>query len=151
MPLAFQALMTKTLQWHADDLFAVWDESDGATEKVTAGVIRTFMQDGLAGGLQPLGRRSGCQRWAILRSSGRWFGSQPRTNHVHQLPIDNTLEFNAQDELAVNVQDVIEHLQERIQYHTGIERLFQLCRGNRWASLCHQPIPQDSSPRWKSF
>ena len=35
----------------AADLFAVWDESDGATEKVTAGVIRTFMQDGLAGGL----------------------------------------------------------------------------------------------------
>ena len=35
----------------ADDLFGVWDASDGATEKVTAGVIRTFMQDGLAGGL----------------------------------------------------------------------------------------------------
>ena len=29
------------------------------------------------------------------------------------------MEFNASDELGVNVQDVIEHLQERIQYHTA--------------------------------
>ena len=42
-----------------------------------------------------------------------------RRNHVHEVPIDNTLEFNASDELAVNVQDVIEHLQEHIQYHTA--------------------------------
>ena len=36
------------------------------------------------------------------------------------LPIDNTLEFNAMDELAVNVQDVISSiLQARIQYHTA--------------------------------
>ena len=34
-------------------------------------------------------------------------------------PSDNTLEFNASDELAVNVQDVIEHLQERIRYFTS--------------------------------
>ena len=33
-------------------------------------------------------------------------------------PIDNTLEFNASDELGVNIQDVIEHLQEHIQYFT---------------------------------
>ena len=42
-----------------------------------------------------------------------------RDDHEHELPIDNTLEFNASDELSVNVQDVIEHLQERIQYHTN--------------------------------
>ena len=42
-----------------------------------------------------------------------------RNNHAHRVPIDNTLEFNASDELGVNVQDVIEHLQERIQYHTA--------------------------------
>ena len=42
-----------------------------------------------------------------------------RDDHEHELPIDNTLEFNASDELSVNVQDVIEHLQERIQYHTS--------------------------------
>ena len=42
-----------------------------------------------------------------------------RDDHEHSLPIDNTLEFNSSDELAVNVQDVIEHLQERIQYHTN--------------------------------
>ena len=42
-----------------------------------------------------------------------------REGHAHRLPTDSTLEFNANDELAVNVQDVIEHLQERIQYHTA--------------------------------
>ena len=42
-----------------------------------------------------------------------------RDDHEHSLPIDNTLEFNSSDELAVNVQDVIEHLQERIQYFTN--------------------------------
>ena len=42
-----------------------------------------------------------------------------RDDHEHELPIDNTLEFNVSDELSVNVQDVIEHLQERIQYHTN--------------------------------
>ena len=40
-------------------------------------------------------------------------------NHVHALPHDSTLEFDATDGLKVNVQDVIEHLQERIQYHTA--------------------------------
>ena len=42
-----------------------------------------------------------------------------RDDHEHELPIDNTLEFNASDELSVNVQDVIEHLQERIRYFTS--------------------------------
>ena len=40
-------------------------------------------------------------------------------DHAHRLPIDNTLAFNSSDELAVNVQDVIEHLQERIRYFTS--------------------------------
>ena len=36
------------------------------------------------------------------------------------MPIDNTLEFNAQDELGVNIQDVIEHTASaHIQYHTA--------------------------------
>ena len=42
-----------------------------------------------------------------------------RDDHTHRLPIDNTMEFNASDELGVNVQDVIEHLQERIRYYTS--------------------------------
>ena len=41
-----------------------------------------------------------------------------RDDHEHRLPIDNTLNFNTSDELGVNVQDVIEHLQERIRYFT---------------------------------
>ena len=41
-----------------------------------------------------------------------------RDDHEHSLSIDNTLNFSATDELSVNVQDVIEHLQERIQYFT---------------------------------
>ena len=42
-----------------------------------------------------------------------------RDDHEHELPTDNTLHFNTDDELAVNVQDVIEHLQERIRYFTS--------------------------------
>ena len=42
-----------------------------------------------------------------------------RDDHEHRLPVDNTLAFNSSDELSVNVQDVIEHLQERIQYFTN--------------------------------
>ena len=101
---------------HADDLFAVWDESDGATEKVTAGVIRTFMQVGLAGGLMlsdadPANVGDTAEDGDATEAS--------KGNHVHRVPIDNTLEFNASDELSVNIQDVTEHLQERIQYHTA--------------------------------
>ena len=39
-------------------------------------------------------------------------------DHVHRLPIDNTLEFDDSDQVGVNIHDVIEHLQERIQYKT---------------------------------
>ena len=41
-------------------------------------------------------------------------------DHAHRLPIDNTLAFNASDELAVSVHDVIEVLQERIRYFTDV-------------------------------
>ena len=100
----------------ADDLAAVWDASDGATEKVTLGVIRTFMQDGLAGGLT----LSDADPADVGDAAAPGDGSEAsRDNHGHRVPIDSTLEFNANDELAVNVQDVIEHLQERIQYHTA--------------------------------
>ena len=40
-------------------------------------------------------------------------------NHAHRLPIDETLAFNASDELGVQIQDVIEHLQEHIEYRTA--------------------------------
>ena len=40
-------------------------------------------------------------------------------DHVHRLPIDNTLEYDdANEQWGVNVHDVIEHLQERIRYFT---------------------------------
>ena len=99
-----------------DDLVAIWDESDGATEKVTLGVVRTFAQSGLAGGLQ----LSDADPADVGEDADA--GDEPtasRSNHGHAVPIDNTLEFNASDELGVNVQDVIEHLQEHIQYHTA--------------------------------
>ena len=41
-----------------------------------------------------------------------------RDDHAHELPIDNTLEFNTDDELGVNVTDVVETLQERIRHFT---------------------------------
>ena len=36
-----------------------------------------------------------------------------------KVPTDSTLEYNSDNELKVNVQDVIEHLQERIRYYTN--------------------------------
>ena len=49
-PFSIPALPDQDTPMADADLFGVWDASDGATEKVTAGVIRTFMQNGLAGG-----------------------------------------------------------------------------------------------------
>ena len=47
-------------------------------------------------------------------------GEVSPADHVHRLPIDNTLAFDAANEqFGVNVQDVIEHLQERIRYFTS--------------------------------
>ena len=74
------------------------------------------MQDGLAGGLSLSDADPADVGDAAIPGDG---SEASRDNHGHRVPIDSTLEFNANDELAVNVQDVIEHLQERIQYHTA--------------------------------
>ena len=100
----------------ASDLFGVWDASDGQTEKVPANVVRAFMQDGLAGGLSLSDADPADVGDTAIPGDG---SEATRSNHGHRVPHDSTLEFNAQDELAVNVQDVIEHLQARIQYHTA--------------------------------
>ena len=47
------------------------------------------------------------------------------------------------DELAVNVQDVIEHLQERIQYHTASNNYSSSAGATVGQAYRHQPIPQD--------
>ena len=74
------------------------------------------MQDGLAGGLS----LSNADPADVGDAPDSGDGSTAsRDNHGHRVPTDSTLEFNASDELGVNVQDVIEHLQERIQYHTA--------------------------------
>ena len=67
----------------ADDLAAVWDESDGATEKVTLGVIRTFMQDGLAGGLSLSDADPADVGDAPDSGDG---SSASRDNHGHRVP-----------------------------------------------------------------
>ena len=100
----------------ADDLLPFWDASDGQNEKITLGVARAFFQVGLAGGLQ-LSDDDPAPVADVADDGDATTAS--KGNHVHALPIDNTLEFNASDELGVNVQDVIEHLQERIQYFTN--------------------------------
>ena len=75
------------------------------------------MQDGLAGGLSLSDDDPADVGDTAIPGDERSTAS--RANHGHRVPHDSTLEFNASDELAVNVQDVIEHLQERIQYHTA--------------------------------
>ena len=101
----------------AADLFAVWDASDGATEKVTAGVIRTFMQNGLAGGLSLSDADPADVGDTAIPGDG---SEASRDNHGHRVPTDSTLEFNANDELAVNVHDVIEHVSHHIRYYTNV-------------------------------
>ena len=115
-PFSIAGLPDQDTPMAGADLIPVWDASDGQEEKVPASVVRTYMQDGLAGGLS----LSDADPANVGDTAAPGDGSEAsRTNHAHRVPIDNTLEFNAMDELAVNVQDVIEHIQERIQYHTG--------------------------------
>ena len=42
-----------------------------------------------------------------------------RSDHIHGLPIDNTLQFDGSDQLGVNIGDVVEHLQQNIRYYTS--------------------------------
>ena len=46
-------------------------------------------------------------------------GEVPPKDHVHRLPTDNTLAFNSNDELAVNVTDVIDRLNETVEYYSN--------------------------------
>ena len=39
-----------------------------------------------------------------------------RTDHVHQLPIDNTMQFDGSDDLGVNVQRVVQEVSEWVQH-----------------------------------
>ena len=42
-----------------------------------------------------------------------------RWDHEHDIPFNNTLEWDNNAQFGVRVEDVIEHLQEHIQYHTA--------------------------------
>ena len=42
-----------------------------------------------------------------------------RWDHEHDIPFNNTLEWDSNSQFGVRVEDVIEHLQEHIQYHTA--------------------------------
>ena len=66
-----------------------------------------------------------------------------RDDHIHNLPHDSTLEFDATDGLKVNVQDVIEHLQERIQYHTASNNYSSDAGATVGQAYANQPISQD--------
>ena len=41
-----------------------------------------------------------------------------RDDHVHELPTDETLEWDASDQLGVNINDIIERVSETVQYFT---------------------------------
>ena len=45
-------------------------------------------------------------------------GDVQDAGHAHKLPLDNTLRFNASDELVVNVTDVIDSLNETVEYYS---------------------------------
>ena len=46
-------------------------------------------------------------------------GQVQDAGHAHKLPTDNTLKFNASDELYVNVTDVIDRLNETVEYYSN--------------------------------
>ena len=101
---------------------AIWDESDGADREGNTRriVVRTFMQSRTRGRAAASLMTDPADVGDTLQSSGD--ANRPRAGRItaHRVSLSTaTLEFNASDELAVNVQDVIEHLQERIQYHTA--------------------------------
>ena len=104
----------------ADDFSPVWDATDGQTEKVTpASVVRTYMQDG-AGRWAAASRTPTLPTLGILPAPGDGSeASRRQTMHSRSCRLTTRWNSTLMDELAVNVQDVTEHLQERIQYHTA--------------------------------
>ena len=46
-------------------------------------------------------------------------GQVQDAGHAHKLPTDNTLKFNASDELYVNVTDVIDRLDKTVEYYSN--------------------------------
>ena len=115
-PFSIPALPDQDTPMAADDLFGVWDASDGQTEKVPANVVRAFMQDGLAGGLSLSDADPADVGDMAIPGDG---SAASRDNHGHRLPTDNTLKYNASDELAVNVTDVIDRLNETVEYYSN--------------------------------
>ena len=146
-PFSIPGLPDQDTPMVAADLFGVWDASDGQTEKVPANVVRAFMQDGLAGGLSLSDDDPADVGDTAIPGDA---ATATRANHGHRVPHDSTLEFNASDELAVNVQDVIEHLQERIQYHTASDN-YSSAAGAPLGKRIRPPNTARSSRRLKSF
>ena len=44
-----------------------------------------------------------------------------KSDHVHRLPVQNTLQFNNAGAVGVSIARVVEHLQQNIRYYTGEE------------------------------
>ena len=42
-----------------------------------------------------------------------------RSDHIHGLPIDNTLQFDGSGQMGVSIGDVVEHLQQNVRYYTS--------------------------------
>ena len=42
-----------------------------------------------------------------------------KSDHVHRLPVQNTLQFNSAGAVGVSIADVVEHLQQNIRYYTS--------------------------------
>ena len=139
-PVSIASLPTQDSALHNNDLLGIWDASDGQVEKVTLGVTRSYMQGidatGFDGNLATTDDDTQALADKVDDLELLELSDDPpedvgetaddgdglaaaKYNHVHALPHDSTLEFDATDGLKVNVQDVIEHLQERIQYHTA--------------------------------
>ena len=145
--MSIASLPTQDSALHDNDLLGIWDASDGQVEKVTLGVTRSYMQNDLHA-TEVAVNASGFGDNLLTTDTNVQLVAQQvndlalvelsddapldvgptaddgdgiaasKYNHVHALPIDNTLVFDGSDQLGVQIVDVIEHLQERIQYHT---------------------------------
>ena len=146
--LDIAGLPAQTGNFAGADLHAVWNATNGQVEKVTMTATRAFMQEGLdasdvgvaASGFDGnLAATDDTVQKVAQKVDDLVLGTElsddnpedvgqtaddgdglagSKYNHVHRLPTDNTLAWDGSGQLFVNVTDVIDSLNETVEYYS---------------------------------